>query len=212
MLLPVITYWDTETHMFVNQTLMQTDGIPIVSVEYSISLEGNARYDRLAEAPSLNVKLLNENAKLPTRGKPDDAGLDIYATESVILKSRFSGSSSILGRLWRWITLKDLKDPSRTTISTGLAFEVPQGLGLFIWDRSGLAHKSGLHRLAGVLDSSYRDELKIVLINLSNKNYEIKVGDRIAQGILAPIILSKPKQVDELSTTSRGKGFGSSGR
>ena len=196
MLLPVMTYWDTETQTYIRQTIMHNDGIPIASDGAS------AKGALLKPEKSLGVKikLLNERAKLPTRSNPDDAGMDIYSTEDVVLESRFSGQHSDV-------------DPARAMVSTGLSFEIPQGLGLFVWDRSGLSAKFGVHRVAGVLDSSYRGELKIALVNLSNKQYIIKAGDRIAQYIVAPIILTRLIPVDQLTDTNRGAGgFGSTGK
>jgi len=208
MLLPAMTYWDTEQKIFVNQTIMQNDGEPIASDRYDYPKKFRERdcyipsfvKDHTLE---IKIKLLNERAQMPTRSNPDDAGMDIYAAENVTLQNRFWG-------------LHDYKheqnDSSRAMISTGLSFEIPQGLALFVWDRSGLLAKNGSHRVAGVPDSCYRGELKIALVNLSNKPYEIKIGDRIAQAIISPIILPKLVQVDKLSETIRGeKGFGSSG-
>jgi dUTP pyrophosphatase len=206
-----MTYWDTERRKFVRQSIMQHNGTPILSDRYEDALKvwpnpvfDKKRADWIAANPDqtlgVNIKLLNDKAKQPIRSNDDDAGLDIYSAESVILESRFSGQDTE-------------NDPSRAMISTGVSFELPQGLGLFVWDRSGLSAKHGIHRVAGVLDSSFRGELKIALVNLSNKAYTIKVGDRIAQAIIAPIILAKLIPVSELSETSRGQGgFGSTGK
>lgn len=136
---------------------------------------------------------------LPTRSNPTDAGLDLYAAEEVTLKALSPG--------------QDPEDAYRAKISTGIAVEFPPGLGLFIHDRSGVSATHGVHRVAGVVDSSYRGPIKVALVNLSSTDYHIKIGDRIAQAILAPIILAKPIRVDELSSTERDTGgFGSTGR
>jgi len=144
--------------------------------------------------PSFKVKKLHPEAKIPTRNFPTDAGLDLYSVETVT-------AHPVTGPL-----------PTRILVKTGIAVAVPVGYGLFIWDRSGLSSRHGLHRLAGVVDSSFRGEVCVVLVNLGDSSYTIKAGDKIAQGILAPIALSQAEEVDELDSTERGeKGFGSSG-
>lgn len=194
-----MTYWDTESGQFVTQTIMQENGIPLQSekfVGYPIP------YPIEQHSPEVKIKLLNERAKLPTRSNFDDAGMDFYAAETVTLHGRHS--------LYDEKNLDN--DPARVIVSTGISIEIPQGTGLFLWDRSGMSAKSGIHRVAGVIDSSYRGELRVALVNLSLRSYDIKAGDKIIQGILAPIILPKIVQVNELSDTKRGAGgFGSTG-
>ena len=146
--------------------------------------------------PKLVAKKLHPDAKIPTRNTETDAGLDFSAIEDVTLYP---------------VGHRDC--PTRAKIRTGIAMAVPVGYGLFIWDRSGLSTKQGLHRLAGVIDSSFRGEILVALVNLGSEPYTINVGDKIAQGILAPVALSTVEEVDELDETARGaKGFGSSGR
>ncbi len=136
----------------------------------------------------LKVKRLNENAKLPERKHEEDAGLDLYSCEEVE------------------ILPNEIK-----TISTGIAIEIPKGYFGLIKDRSGLATK-GLHVLAGVIDSNYRGEVKVVLINLSKEKIKIEKNSRIAQLIIIPYLKVNIQEVEELSQTERGeKGFGSSG-
>lgn len=150
--------------------------------------------------PRTVAKKLHPAAKIPKRAHPTDAGLDLCSIEEVTLYP--------VGQGWEKQGL-----PTRAKIKTGLAFAIPVGYGMFIWDRSGLSTKEGLHRLAGVLDSHYRNELLVALVNLGSEPYTIKVGDKIAQGIIAPIALSDVEEVEELDATDRGdKGFGSSGR
>lgn len=97
--------------------------------------------------------------------------------------------------------------------STGIASELPPKHAALLWDRSGLACNHIFHRLAGVIDSSFRGEWKVMLINLGEKPYTIKSGDKICQFILQEEIEATAKWTDELSNTTRGdKGFGSSGR
>jgi len=102
----------------------------------------------------------------------------------------------------------------RANIPTGLFFELPFGHEAQIRPRSGLALKSGLTVLnsPGTIDSDYRGEISVILINLGNEKIEIKNGDRIAQLIFAPINKVELIETDILSTTERGNnGFGSTG-
>jgi dUTP pyrophosphatase len=116
---------------------------------------------------------------------------------------------------------------SRALVSTGLSIEVPEGYYARIAPRSGLAVKNGIDVLAGVVDSSYRGEVKVVLMNLSidlasmmgltpniagsNFDFNIKAGDRIAQLIIEKYHAIDWQQVESLSTTERTGGFGSTG-
>jgi len=161
----------------------------------------------LIHAP-LNIEIMKDKdgnplGRLPTRSNPTDAGLDLYSAEDVTIEPN----------LYPEITnIADAKDKHRVLVDLGIKMEVPPGLGFFIWDRSGMAAKHGIHRVAGVIDSQYRGPCKVALVNLSNKAYHIKKGDRIAQGILAPIILATPVEVESVSDTPRGSdGFGSTG-
>lgn len=159
--------------------------------------------------PRVVAKKLHPDAKIPKRNNPTDAGLDLCSIEEVtIYPVGWQSPEPESGENFYPNTY-----PTRAKIKTGLAFAIPDGYGMFIWDRSGLSTKEGLHRLAGVLDSSYRGELLVALVNLGSNPYTIKVGDKIAQGIICPIALSEVEEVQELDSTDRGdKGFGSSGR
>ena len=138
----------------------------------------------------LRVKLNHQKAKLPMRSHPSDAGLDIFAVEHATLRP---GVHAVL--------------------PTGLHIEVPEGCVGLIWPRSGLAAKHGIDTLAGVVDASYRGEIKVSIINHGHDDLEIKPGDRIAQLLIQPVALINCVQVDDLSDTDRGmNGFGSSGR
>ncbi len=138
---------------------------------------------------TLKVKKLSHDAKLPARAEEDSAGLDIYTNEDYVLKSGETHA-----------------------FSTGISTEFASGLVALIWDRSGLGAK-GVHRLAGVIDSSYRGEWKIVLHNLTLQKVKIKAGDRIAQCLIQKYEVLAVKEVNELSDSERGEGgFGSSGR
>ena len=138
---------------------------------------------------SFRVKKLSPDAKLPSKDNPEDAGIDVYTNESYTLQPG-----------------------ERRAFSTGIAAEFPAGYVALFWDRSGLGSK-GIHRLAGVIDSGYRGEWKVVLINLTNEPYEIKAGDKIVQCIIQKFEPVDIVEVDELEESARGeKGFGSSGR
>lgn len=137
----------------------------------------------------LKVKLLHTDAKVPSRANPTDAGLDLYSVEEVTL-----GASCFY------------------TIDTGISMAVPDGYVGRILPRSGLAVKGGIDVLAGVVDSSYRGSVKVVLVNHGFRPCRIKPGDRMAQLVIQKIELWTPNVVEELDSTARGeKGFGSSG-
>ena len=107
-----------------------------------------------------------------------------------------------------------LKKGQRTIIPTGLFFEIPQGYEIQVRPRSGLAAKNGVTVLntPGTIDSDYRGELKVILINLGDEDFEIKSGDRIAQIIVAPVTIGNFIQAGSISVTERGSGgFGSTG-
>lgn len=138
----------------------------------------------------IQVKLLTENSKAPTRNTPTDAGLDLYASEEVLIN----------GREWK-------------AISAGISISIPDGYYARIAPRSGLAYKYGLDVFAGVVDSGYRGEIKVIIYNAGEKNYLINAGDKIAQLIIEKCYLWNTLIVDELNESSRGeRGFGSSGK
>ena len=106
-------------------------------------------------------------------------------------------------------------DPGKTEIiPTGLSVAIPEGFEIQIRPRSGLAAKDNITVLntPGTIDADYRGEIKVILINLSNKTFVIEKGFRIAQMVVCPIIQAQLEEVDELSETIRGEGgFGSTG-
>ena len=135
------------------------------------------------------VKLLNEDSEAPTKAHRGDAGYDLYASEDTV----------VVGR-------------QRTTIKTGVSFDMPEGLAGLIWPRSGLSVKKGIDVLAGVVDAGYRGEIMVCLYNTSDEDVEINRGDRIAQVIFQEVPLVSLLQRDELETSQRGSnGFGSTG-
>lgn len=144
-------------------------------------------------SPSISVLKLDPAAKLPRRANPTDAGADLCALEDGYL---------LPGQ--------------RGTIRTGIALSIPEGFYGRIAPRSGLAAKNGVDTLAGVIDSSYRGEVKVCLINLSNggpeEAFQWKAGDRIAQLIIESCQLCSFSETQSLDNTVRGAGgFGSSG-
>lgn len=107
-----------------------------------------------------------------------------------------------------------LKPGERAVVPTGLFFEIPQGYEIQVRPRSGLAAKNGVTVLntPGTIDSDYRGELKVILINLGHEDFEISAGDRIAQIIVAPVTIGNFIQSESISETERGAGgFGSTG-
>jgi dUTP pyrophosphatase len=206
-LIPISLYFDPKSNQIIQIPSKSPENGQILYAGQYQTYEYLERHGFGTLTPKLKVKRLSEDAILPTRSNPTDAGLDLYAAEDVEIGSRFSGHDKMD------LTYKPGDDPSRRKVSTDIGVEVPPGLGLFIWDRSGLSARDGLHRVAGVVDSSYRGPVKVALVNLSNKSYSIKKGDRIAQAILAPLTLAEVVEVSELAPSNRGSGgFGSTGR
>jgi dUTP pyrophosphatase len=143
------------------------------------------------ESRELPVKLLTPTAKLPDKANAFDAGLDLYCDEKEVVT---------------------LAPGQRKLFSTGISVAIPKGFVGLIWPRSGHAVKKGLDTMAGVIDSGYRNEIKVLLINESSSFQTIYPKDKIAQMLLQHSPDFTPIQYDELDQTSRGlKGFGSSG-
>ena len=137
----------------------------------------------------LLVKRLSPRARLPKRANPWDAGLDLYSIEDVTLKPG------------------EIK-----AVSTGIAIAIPRGFVGLIKDRSSRALK-GIHVLAGVIDPGYREEVKVVVANLSNEEITIKEGERFAQLLILPVAYLEPYEVSELPPgDTRKGGFGSTDR
>ncbi len=140
------------------------------------------------------VKTFNKNIKLPTYKTSGSSGMDLMA--------------HIKGKI-------NIKPGTIAIISTGIAIAIPINYEIQIRPRSGLAAKKGISVLntPGTIDSDYRGEIKIILINSSKKSFVVKSGDRVAQMILSPVAKGKLKEVKILPRTLRGKGgFGSTGK
>ena len=103
----------------------------------------------------------------------------------------------------------------RAMIPTGLFFAIPHGYSFQVRPRSGLAAKNGVTVLntPGTIDSDYRGEVKVILINLGSEDFEVKNGDRIVQIVVSPVTIGSFERVSELDETERGSGgFGSTGK
>ena len=142
----------------------------------------------------LKVKKIKENAVLPTRATNGSAGYDLCAC----IESDITVQKNEIVK-----------------IPTGISAEIDTNeAALMIYPRSGLASQSGitLANCVGVVDSDYRGEIAVPLINLGNKDFTVQSGMRIAQIVVTPIFLPDIEETDALSETSRGSGgFGSTG-
>lgn len=140
------------------------------------------------------VQRLNSDLPLPNYAKPGDAGADLIANEEVTLAP--GGGRALIG--------------------TGIAVAIPRGYAGFVQPRSGLALRHGITCLntPGLIDSGYRDELKVLLVNTDPSDpYEVHRGDRIAQLVIQKVEEVAWEESDELDDTERGLGgFGHSGR
>lgn len=142
----------------------------------------------------INAKILREGAKLPFCATEGSAGYDLFAC------------------IDKDITIEAGKIKM---IPIGIALEIPAGYGGFVFPRSSLGVKHGitLPNCVGVIDSDYRGEFFVPLINLGENDFVVKNDDRIAQLVIMPVENAVFNEVDELSDTVRGEGgFGSTGR
>jgi dUTP pyrophosphatase len=140
----------------------------------------------------LTVRRLRDDATLPERAYPGDAGLDLVSCEHVTIEPG-----------------------ARAVVGTGIAVAIPDGHAGLVVPRSGLAarHGIGIVNAPGLVDAGYRGELRVVLVNTDRvEPFTVEPGMRIAQLVLVPVALAEPVDVDELPATERGvAGFGSSG-
>ncbi len=137
----------------------------------------------------LKVKRLHSHAKLPSYGHPGDAGLDLFSSVDMILQP---GDAQ--------------------PVPTGLKVAIPGGYAGLIWDKSGIS-LSRVHCLAGVVDSGYRGEIKVVLINLGIELFAVARGMKIAQMLIQPVQTVEVTESRDLEESERGEnGFGSTGR
>jgi dUTP pyrophosphatase len=139
----------------------------------------------------LSIQRLRDDAVVPTRAYNGDAGLDLAACERV-----------------------ELRPGERATVGTGLAVAIPDGYAGFVQPRSGLASRHGITivNTPGLVDSGYRGELKVILLNTDpHEAFVVEPGMRIAQLVVMQVPGIDPVEVDELPESERGvRGFGSS--
>ena len=137
----------------------------------------------------LKVKKIHPEAKLPQYSHKGDAGLDLFSSVDCVLQKG------------------EVK-----AVPTGIKVAIPEGNVGLIWDKSGVSLK-GAHRLAGVIDSGYRGEVRVVMVNLSTDSFVIEKGMKIAQLLIQPVMEVEVNEVEDLEETSRGEdGFGSTGK
>ncbi len=142
---------------------------------------------------SLRFRRLSAAARAPARAHDGDAGFDLHAAESALIEP---------GR--------------RLSVGTGIAVAIPEGQAGLVLPRSGLAARHGiaLVNAPGLIDSGYRGELRVLLLNTDpEKPFEVTPGDRIAQLLLVRVEAPPLEEAEELDQTGRGEsGFGSTGR
>ena len=143
---------------------------------------------------TIRVKKLRPDALLPTYGSAEAAGADLYAC------------------LDAPVTI----GPGETVwIPTGLALEVPKGCAGLVYARSSMGVKRGLApaNKVGVIDSDYRGEIRVVLLNHGKETQTVEHGERVAQFLITPVLTPAYEEAEELSDTNRGSGgFGSTGK
>ena len=143
---------------------------------------------------AVKVKKLSPNAQLPTYGSAEAAGADLYAC--------LEAPVTILPGETAWI-------------GTGVALEVPKGCAGLVYARSSMGVKRGLApaNKVGVIDSDYRGEIRVVLLNHGKEPQTVEHGERVAQFVITPVLTPAYEEAEELSNTSRGTGgFGSTGK
>jgi dUTP pyrophosphatase len=142
------------------------------------------------DAPLALPVLVGAGGSLPEYGSPGAAGADLRASEAVVIPPG-----------------------GRAAVPTALRLEIPRGHAGLVWPRSGLALRHGIDTLAGVIDSDYRGELKVVLVNHGEAPFAIARGDRVAQLLLQRVERARPVRATTIDDTGRGQaGFGSTGR
>ena len=138
---------------------------------------------------NLQVKLLSDNATLPTKGSPLSAGFDLSSAVDMVIPAG-----------------------GRGLVKLDISIACPPGTYARIAPRSGLAYKKGIDVGAGVVDADYRGAVGVILFNFGTEDFEVKKGDRVAQLILEQVCMVDAVQVEELDETVRGAGgFGSTG-
>lgn len=148
-----------------------------VSFCYNVSME-------------LSVHRLHPDAKLPQYAHDNDAGMDLFVNEEVVISPR-----------------------SRATVRTGIAMVIPDGYVGLMWDKSGLANRHGITILGGVIDAGYRGELFVTVYNTSDTEYRFEKGNKVTQLLIQKVEHATFVDVDHLPESERGEGhFGSTGK
>lgn len=138
----------------------------------------------------LKVKKLKDDAKLPTKGHPGDAGIDFYSVENVFFEPGM-----------------------QMRVPTGISIEIPEGYVGLIWDKSGISFNQGLKIMGGVIDCGYRGEIIMSMYNTTTKKQAILKGNKIAQMIIQKFEECDIVESKELTETVRGeKREGSTGK
>lgn len=138
----------------------------------------------------LKVKKLHPDAIIPKYAHPGDVGLDMFSLEDY-----------------------ELKPGERKIFPVGFALEFSEGYAAIVKDKGSLPKNGGVHTMGGVFDAGFRGEYNVNLINLGQEIYKIEKGHKIAQLVIIPVAIAELEEVEELSSTSRGKGqFGSTGK
>ena len=138
----------------------------------------------------IKIERMDKDLELPKYAHETDAAMDLYASSSHVIAPM-----------------------ERVIVKTGIKMAIPSGHVGLIWDRSGLAAKYSMHTMAGVIDSGYRGEIGVVMINLGQDTFAVEKGMRVAQIIIQPCLNVSVTEVEHLDDkTERGEGgFGSTG-
>lgn len=138
----------------------------------------------------LLIKKVDAAAVVPNFAHATDAGMDLYALESVTVAPG-----------------------ERVQVRTGIAMAIPLGHVGLVWDKSGISHKGGLKTLGGVIDAGYRGEVMVGLLNTSTSPYTFEAGHKVAQILIQPVVHPELVVAEELPEADRGEGgFGSTGK
>jgi len=141
------------------------------------------------EKIKVKIQRVHPDARVPIYGSAESTGFDVYSIED-----------------------KMIAPGGTVMIRTGIKTEIQPGYCFLLWDRSGMGVK-GIHRFAGVIDSDYRGEWKVILHNHTTGSYDVKKGDRIIQAVISYTIQAEFEEVSDLGETIRGEGgFHSTGK
>ena len=137
---------------------------------------------------NLNIKLLSDNAIVPTRANPTDSGLDLYVSETITI-------------------------PPKTTklVKTDIAIELPIGYEGQVRPRSGTSLKTKLRVALGTIDQTYHKEIGIITDNISDKPIVVQKGQRLAQLVVTPVVYPEVNEVERFENESDRSGYGSTG-